>query len=135
MKKGVIFIDNNLFESLLAISNEEQSRGLMYIDPPTPIMAFVYNKPQINKFWMSNTRAPLDIVFCNNGEVTQICKGEPYSTKMIGDHMFSDLIIEFPYGTVKSSGIKLKHKVGLVKPTTEELKRIIAEKYPGIIKN
>jgi uncharacterized membrane protein (UPF0127 family) len=135
MEQGYIYIHDSIFSTLLAISAEEQARGLMEQDWPPPIMSFIYAKPSINRFWMSNTPSPLDIVFCHNGEVTQICKGEPYSTKMIGDHMFSDLIIEFPSGTVKSSGIKLKHKVGLVKPTTEELKRIIAEKYSGIIKN
>jgi uncharacterized membrane protein (UPF0127 family) len=134
MEQGVIYFQNNVFETLLAISCDEQERGLMHIDPPMPIMTFVYDKPQINKFWMSNTRAPLDIVFCYNGEVNQICKGEPFSTKIIGEDMLSDLIIELPYGTVKSSGIKLKNKVGLIKPTIEELKRIIAKKNSNIIK-
>jgi uncharacterized membrane protein (UPF0127 family) len=128
MEQGYIFINDNIFSTLFAISSEEQSRGLMYIDPPTPIMTFVYNKPQINKFWMSNTPAPLDIVFCHNGEITQICKGEPFSTKIIGDHKLSDLIVELPYGTVKSSNIKLNNKIGIVKPTVDELKRIISKK-------
>jgi uncharacterized membrane protein (UPF0127 family) len=135
MELGTVYIHDSVFETLLAISAEEQAKGLMKRDWPPPVMSFIYSKPSINKFWMKNTPSPLDILFCHNGEINQICKGESFSTKMIGDDMLSDLIIELPYGTVKSSGIKLKHKVGLVKPTTEELKRIIAEKYSGIIKN
>lgn len=134
MEQGYVYVDNNVFSTLLALSEEEQSTGLMGQVWPPPIMSFVYPKPKYNKFWMKNTPSPLDIVFCCNGEITQICKGEPYSTEVLGDDRLSDLIIEFPYGTVSSSGIKLRHKVGLVKPTPEELKRIIAEKYPGIIK-
>jgi uncharacterized membrane protein (UPF0127 family) len=134
MESGYIYIHNNVFPTLLAISSEEQSIGLMEQEWPPPVMSFIYSQPGINKFWMSNTPSPLDIVFCYKGEVTQICKGEPHSTTMIGDNRFSDLVIEFQKGTVTSSEIKLGHKVGLVKPTIEELKKIIAEKYRGIVK-
>lgn len=134
MKNGIIYIGNNLFETMLAVSYEEQERGLMYIDPPVPIMTFVYNKPQINRFWMANTKPALDIVFCCEGEITQICKGEPFSTSVVGDYRNSDLVIEFPYGTVVTSQIKLGHKVGLVKPDPDELRKIIAEKCPEIVK-
>ena len=135
MKTGIIAVGNNLFETLLAISAQEQERGLMYIEPPTPNMAFIYERPGINKFWMANTKAPLDIVFCYAGKVTQICVGEPFSTSMIGDNKFSDLVVEFPFGTVVRSGIKLGHDIGLLKPSVDELKQIIAEKYHVIVKN
>lgn len=133
MKSGIVFIANNLFETLLAISADEQQRGLMYIEPPAPVMTFIYKKPQINKFWMANTKAPLDIVFCSKGQVSQICLGEPYSTSIIGDDRFSDLVIEFPRGTVVSSDIKLGHHVGVVKPTVAELKKLIVEKTGAIL--
>lgn len=134
MKSGIVCISNNLFETLLAISAEEQQKGLMYIDPPTPVMTFVYARPQINKFWMANTKAPLDIVFCHQGKVSQICHGEPHSTRMIGDDKYSDLIIELPYGTAEHSKIKIGHGAGLVTPTPIELRRIIAEKYNHFVK-
>ena len=134
MNEGYIYISSNIFPTLLAVSEEEQQRGLMEQVWPPPIMTFVYASPRVNKFWMKNTPSPLDIVFCNRGEVTQICVGEPYSTSIIGDDRYSDLVIEFPHGTVHSSGIKLGHNVGVVKPTPEELKKIIAEKNRGIVK-
>jgi len=135
METGFIYINDTVFPTLLAISAEEQANGLMFEEWPPPVMSFIYASPQVNRFWMKNTPSPLDIVFCNNGEIVQICKGEPNSTMVVGDARLTDLVVEFPLGTVQSSKIKLGHKVGLVKPTPEELKRIIAEKYRGIVKN
>ena len=126
MKSGIIYIHNSVYETLLAISNDEQQSGLMYIDPPVPTMTFVYNKPQINKFWMKVTKVPLDIIFCNVSKVSEICFGEPYSTRVIGSNLLSDLVIELPHGTVDSTKIKIGHSVGLVKPTFTELKKIIS---------
>lgn len=128
MNEGYIFVSNNVFPTLLAISEDEQSRGLMWQEAPTPVMSFIYATPKINRFWMLNTPAPLDIVFCCKGEILQICKGEPYSTEAIGSMQFSDLVIEFPFGTVESSNIKIGNKVGLIKPTIAELNKIISKK-------
>lgn len=134
MENGYVYIHNNVFPTLLAISEEEQARGLMGKEWPPPVMAFVYPQSKVNKFWMHRTPSPLDIVFCHQGKVSQICYGEPHSTTAIGDNVFSDLIIELPHGTVDSSGIKLGHSVGLVSPTQDELRQIIAEKYHDFVK-
>jgi uncharacterized membrane protein (UPF0127 family) len=127
MEHGYIYINDNVFPSLFAISSEEQSQGLMYQEWPPPIMSFVYATPKVNKFWMKNTPSPLDIIFCCNGKVSQICYGEPMSTSIIGSDNSSDLIIELPHGMVDTSGIKIGHSVGIVRPSVAELKRIIAQ--------
>lgn len=129
MISGYIYIANNIFPTLFAISNQEQTIGLMHQKWPPPIMSFIYSTAQINRFWMQNTISPLDILFCHQGKIKQICFGEPYSTTMIGDNQLSDLVVELPFGTVQSSDIKLGHRVGLVKPSQDELKKIIAEEY------
>jgi uncharacterized membrane protein (UPF0127 family) len=134
MENGYIYISNNIFPTLLAISETEQQHGLMGQQWPPPVMSFIYTEPRINKFWMHQTPSPLDIVFCHQGKVSQLHVGEPFSTDMIGDNKFSDLIIEFPYGTVDKNNIKIGHSVGLVKPTPEELHKIIAEKYHLFVK-
>ena len=134
MEKGYIFIEENVFPTLLAISYDEQAKGLMFEKFPPPIMSFIYTEPQVNKFWMKNTPSPLDIVFCCNGEIKQICVGKPYSTSTIGADDPSDLVIELPFGTVSQSGIKLRNKVGFVAPTELELKKIIAKKYNKFVK-
>jgi hypothetical protein len=104
MNRAVLKTKNNEFTVLLAISAEEQERGLMGAKWPPPAMAFVYQNPQFNSFWMKNTPSPLDIVFCLDGRITKICKGEPYSTSLIAGGL-SDLVIEFPYGTCKDYGL------------------------------
>ena len=100
----------------------------MNIDPPTPNMTFIYDSPKINKFWMKNTKASLDILFCNNGKVLRICKGEPYSTSIIGEDEYSDLVIELPLGTVASSNIKLGSPVGILSPKYSEFKNLVFKK-------
>jgi uncharacterized membrane protein (UPF0127 family) len=129
MEQGYIHIHNNVLPTLLAVSHEEQARGLMYQEWPPPVMSFIYAEPQVNKFWMANTKTPLDIIFCHQGKVSQIHVGEPFSTSMIGDDKFSDLIVELPYGTADKLGLKIGHLAGLVSPTPDELRKIIAKKY------
>lgn len=134
MESGYVHINDSVYSTLLAISEDEQAKGLMGQAWPPPVMSFVYGSPRISQFWMKNTPSPLDIVFCFDGKITQICKGEPYSTALIGEYRPSDLVIELPFGTVASAGIKLGQEVSLVSPTLTELKKIVAEKYRGIVK-
>lgn len=124
MRTGVVTLGSSIFETLLAISAEEKSQGLMFVDPPVPNMSFVYPYSQINKFWMSNTKAPLDIIFCHKNKVSQICYGEPFSTRIIGADEYSDLIVELPFGTVKQANIKLGQYADLISPKISELKKI-----------
>lgn len=125
MKRGYVSLNDNIFSTLLAITAEEQSKGLMHQRDPL-VMSFVYPLPQINKFWMHQTPNPLDIVFCCDGKVSQICYGKPYSTQIIGSDAYSDLVVEFPLGTASSIQLKVGHPVELVKPNVRELKKILA---------
>lgn len=133
MEQGYVFIQDNIIPTLIAISAEEQANGLMHQEWPPPVMSFIYISPGVNRFWMKNTPSPLDIVFCHNGKVSEICYGEPHSTQVVGTQL-SDLVIELPHGTADSIKIKVGQPVGLVKPTLDELKRIIAEKSGLFVK-
>jgi len=115
MLKGHLYINDDVLPTLLAVSNEEQTAGLMFVEPPTPIMSFVYRTAQVNKFWMKATPSELDIVFSINGKITNICKGEPHSTKLIGDDFPSDLVVELPYGTCAKLNVNVGDSIGLVK--------------------
>lgn len=128
MREGYIYVDSNVFPTYFAVTSQEQQQGLMHVEWPPPVMAFVYASPQSNKFWMKNTPSPLDIVFCHAGKIISIHKGEPNSTVAIGPNENSDLVIEFPFGTIASIGIKLGSKVGVVAPT-RELRTILAKHY------
>jgi len=127
MKSGYLYIEDHVLPTLFALSSEEQSKGLMHQEWPPPTMSFVYLKPSVNKFWMKNTPSPLDIVFSHQGVINQIHHGESNSTRVIGDDMMSDLIVEFPRGTIESHNFKLGHRIGIAQPTLEELKKIILQ--------
>lgn len=115
MIHGHLYIKDDVFPTLLAVTAEEQANGLMFVEPPTPVMSFVYRSPQVNRFWMKNTPAPLDIIFCFNGKIDKICKGSPHSTEIISNHNLSDLVVELPAGTCKKLGFREGDQIGLVK--------------------
>jgi uncharacterized membrane protein (UPF0127 family) len=106
MKTSFLKIKGIEIPTLLAISEQEQRIGLMHREKLPPSMSFIYNYPKINKFWMHNTPKALDIVFCLDGKIISIAKGEPFSTTLIGPESLSNLVVEFPYGSCQQMQIK-----------------------------
>jgi uncharacterized membrane protein (UPF0127 family) len=105
-------INGESFPTLIAVTEEEQARGLMFREWPPPVMAFP-SKLGVRKFWMKNTYCPLDIVFCRGGKIIQICRGEPLSTMAVGPNHPSDLVVEFPAGTMDKYGVRVGDKIAL----------------------
>lgn len=116
-------IGNEEFPTLLAITIDEQEKGLMGAEWPPPVMSFVYASPRVNKYWMKGTKSPLDILFCLRGKVQSIHSGIPYSLSVIGSDDPSDLVIELPAGTCKEKEIVVGDTVQL-SCTTASQKRI-----------
>ena len=125
--KGHVVIGEETIPVVLAITSEEQQRGLMHVEKPVP-MAFTYNSPFYNKFHMKNTPAPLDLVFCYAGKVVQVFEGKPFSHDMIGNDGLSDLVLEFPYGTCASLNIGPGTPVKIIHKTSS-LAIILSAKY------
>lgn len=121
-----IVIGNKTFETLVALSEEEQCQGLMYRPWPPPIMTFPFKKADIHKFWMRNTISPLDIIFCQGGKVVEMYKGEPLSLKLVGPDAMVDMVVEMPAGTVEKCGINkgdsvdIKYSLGTLAKKFEE---------------
>ncbi len=107
MQKGYIIINGNKFAVSLAIDENEQTDGLMHIEPPLTSMAFIYTKPQINKFWMKNVNDDLDILFCYKGKIIEIVNANAYSTQLVGKDQYSDLVLEFPTNIHYKFGFKI----------------------------
>jgi uncharacterized protein len=101
-----IIIGGHEFPVLVAVTEAEQARGLMFRIGKPPVMIFPYKKAQTVKFWMKNTYCPLDIVFCKENSVTGVYQGMPLSTLAVGPDTPSDLIVELPAGTSAKLGIR-----------------------------
>lgn len=99
-----IIINGKELIAIPAITETEQSKGLMFQKWPPPVMFFPYKKSEVRKFWMKNTPSPLDIIFCNDGKIIDIKHGAPLSTSMVGPDCMSDLVIELPHGTSERMG-------------------------------
>lgn len=112
MWKDTIHIGDNSFDTLVAVSDKEQMRGLMDRPWPPPVMCFP-SKAGYRKFWMKNTPSPLDIIFARDHKIVGIFKGEPMTTMSVGPDSMSDLVIELPYGTAKKLGISVGDDVKL----------------------
>ena len=108
-----LIISNKEFDTLVAVSEEEQLQGLMYKKAPAPIMIFPYNKKEVRKFWMRNAPAPLDIIFCSDNTIIDIIPGVPFSLELVGPSNPCDLVVEVPSGFVKENGVKIGSQINI----------------------
>lgn len=122
MSKDRVIIADMAFPTELAITSQEQEKGLMNVEYPPPVMSFIYNEPRANTFWMKNVKMALDIVFCKNNKVEAIYRGEPNSTRIIGNGVISDLVIELPAGTCKGNAIKVGDTIRLYLTKKSQMK-------------
>jgi uncharacterized protein len=64
----------------MAATEHDQEMGLMHRDSigPEEGMLFVFEKTGYRKFWMKNTKFPLDIIYINSeGKITEIIEANP----------------------------------------------------------
>lgn len=93
----------HLFDIYLALSREQQVRGLMRVRdlPASSGMLFVYPAEDYHSMWMKNTFLPLDILFAKrDGRVSSIAKNtEPQSLKSITSIEPVMFVLELNAGT------------------------------------
>lgn len=123
-KMDYLVYKSHKIPTVLAITEEEQKRGLMFQEKLPEAMSFVYSKPKFNFFWMDQTPKPLDIIFCHQGKISEICSGTPYSKKLIGSQSLSDLVIEMPRGNAEKLGMRVGEKID-IKYANQSLSRIL----------
>lgn len=107
-----VIINDVAFEVKVAQTAREQARGLMETLEPC-VMAFPYLEPKVAKFWMKNTPTPLDIVFCRQGKIVDVCQGLPYNEERLGPNEACDLVVEFPSPMVSKCGWKIGNSIEL----------------------
>lgn len=97
------------FDIYLALSYEQQKRGLMFVRelPGTTGMLFVYPKTDYYSMWMKNTFIPLDIVFAaENGTIINIARHtEPQSLKSIPSERPVNFVLELNAGVTERLSI------------------------------
>jgi uncharacterized membrane protein (UPF0127 family) len=74
-------IEDKTVEAEIAIKPSEREKGLMHRDsmPRGKGMLFVFEQPSSQKFWMKNTRIPLDIgYFSPSGKLLEVHAAKPY---------------------------------------------------------
>lgn len=109
-----LVINGQTLPILVALSDAEQARGLMWRAWPPPAMAFPYEAPLVRKFWMKDTECPLELLFCRQGKVLSVVAGQPFSLEFLGPDQPSDLVVELPKGSVKKFNIMEGSPVKLV---------------------
>ena len=88
-------------------------------------MLFIYNTPQIVKFWMLNTYIPLDIIFIDNRNIiSSIKEGIPMKKQLISSEINIVAVLEIPKGCAKKLKIKKGESVFWIKKKEKEIKNI-----------
>jgi uncharacterized membrane protein (UPF0127 family) len=93
----------------MALTPEEQSRGLMYRKtlPEGQGMLFDFKRDQELSFWMKNTYVPLDMIFIRgDGRILRIAENtEPLSERLVPSNGPVRAVLEVVAGTARKLGI------------------------------
>jgi len=88
--------------------------GMMYRDPLPQGrgVLFAYQKPAYLRSWMSNVKAPLDIVFMNASHTimeisadTPVCTAKPEDCLTYGGHHLEQFVLDLRAGEAKRLGL------------------------------
>ena len=110
-------VEDKKIEAELAVKPSERAKGLMHRDhlPDGKGMLFVFEKPGPQKFWMKNTRIPLDIgYFSPDGKLLEVHAAKPYD--LSGAPSRSDniqFVLELNGNGFRKSGIRIGDRLRL----------------------
>lgn len=94
----------------VASTHAERMKGLMYRSSMDydKGMLFLFEKEEVQSFWMKNTILPLDIIFIDSRGVinTIYTNTTPYSEKSLPSKKPSRYVVEVNAGYCKNHGIK-----------------------------
>jgi uncharacterized membrane protein (UPF0127 family) len=102
------------------IKPAEMARGMMYRDPLPPGrgLLFVHQKPDYYRYWMSNVKAPLDIIFMDaSRQIVEIsadtppCATKPEDCLLYGGHKVEQYVLELRAGEARRLGLHAGQKL------------------------
>ena len=124
--KYAIQIGKQTLQLELARTPNTRETGLMHREtiPRGEGMIFVFEHPQPQRFWMKNTRIPLDIgYFSADGKLKEVHRGRPYDLSgMPSRAQDLQFVVELNAGEFKRMGIGLGSRLNL-----DSVKRAITE--------
>jgi uncharacterized membrane protein (UPF0127 family) len=113
----------------IAKTEDEQHQGLMFVESMADSygMVFVYDRPQVLKFWMKNTLIPLDMLFFDEkGILVHIEKNAiPHDLTPRGPNIPACLVLEINGGLSEKLEIRTGSK--LINNFTDECLQSLPE--------
>jgi uncharacterized protein len=98
------------FHAWIATSEAAHEQGLMYVKALAPDrgMLFLFERPQLQSFWMKNTLIPLDLLFiAQDGRIIRIAENaKPLSLDTIESMGAALGVLEVAGGTSARLGLK-----------------------------
>lgn len=112
----LVTIDGKQFNIELAKTDAEREKGLMNRDhlDANSGMLFVFNKSEIQTFWMKNTKIPLDIIWINRGRIVEKTTLDPDSPNMTPQYTpkeKANYVLELNAGISAENDFKIGDKV------------------------
>lgn len=108
--RAIAKIGEEIFNFELALTQEEQLRGLKFREelPEDSGMLFVYEEPQVLRFYMKDTSLPLDIAFLDaNFIIVDIQKLEPFKEIPVFSKTEAKYALEINQGFFKKFNLKI----------------------------
>jgi uncharacterized protein len=106
------------FKVELAVTPEEQARGLMFRERLAPDrgMLFVFDRDEARFFWMRNTLIPLDMIFIASSlEVVHVHhSARPQDETSVSSKFAAQYVLEVSGGRAAACGIKAGTKARLI---------------------
>ena len=104
-------------EAEIAVTPNERQKGLMHRDsmPLGKGMFFVFEQPGPQKFWMKNTRIPLDIgYFSPRGKLLEVHAAKPYDMNGVPSRSKNiQFVLELKLNGFREMGIGIGDRLNL----------------------
>ena len=92
------------------ITNEERAQGLMYRDKLGENSGMFFDSVD-NGFWMKNVDIPLEMIFIDGDEISEILPANPNDTTNISNSLPADSNLEVNQGFCENNGIEVGDKI------------------------
>jgi uncharacterized protein len=112
-------IGDKNFTLEVADTEQAQQTGLMFRDsmPADHGMIFMFDRAEVQNFWMKNTRIPLDIIYVGaDGVVVAVKSMEPFDLRGISSDQPAQFAIELNKGAAAACGVKKGDKLTIPAP-------------------